>query len=99
MLLFFAIAGVGIILTIFLYFTGEKKTPEIPQELVFPLFTIFKIGVSSILFLYVFRMIMMWFTGIISEAYIVTFVGFLCALVPLVIIDVLRIYHRKKLGG
>ena len=94
--LFLSIGFVGIIITMIIYLTGRNKKYETILETEFGYFKILKISFSIILLVYLFRVIGMFFTGIISGLYIPIVIGVIFALVPLILICLTRLKSEKS---
>lgn len=80
----------GIIITIILFITGERNKTQDKIDSDFDYINIFKISISIVSLIYVFRLIMMFFTGMISNFIIPSLVGVILALIPIVVIILLR---------
>ena len=61
------LGSAGIIITIILCITGVRKKTEDDFDSSLDYITIFKIGMSVFSLIYLFRLIMMFFTGMISN--------------------------------
>ena len=97
--LFLSIAGAGVLLTLFLYFTGEKKKPETKEEDLGS-FALLTYSISIVLVLYLFRLLMMIGAGLASSAYEIALVGGLCGCIPLILIGFLSYTkYMKSRGG
>ena len=84
--IFLSVGLAGVIITLLLYFTGEKKKPGKQEDKGLGSITILKLSISIILVLYLFRLLMMFFTGLLSKVYEPVFVGGLIACIPLILI-------------
>ncbi len=84
------LGSAGIIVTIILCITGKRKKTEEKLHSDFEYINIFVISVSIISLIYLFRLTMMFFTGVMSGFYILAIVGGIIALLPLVVIGLLR---------
>ena len=80
----------GIIITIILCITGERNKTQEKIDSDFDYINIFKISISIVALIYLFRLIMMFFTGMISDFIIPSLVGVILALLPIVVIILLR---------
>ena len=86
---------VGIILTIFLIYTGEKTQKQTTKQTEkFDNITILKISISLILLVYIFRLVMMFITGVVSEFYTASIIGLCTGLIPIIVF--LYVKHVKK---
>jgi len=94
--LFLSLGLAGVIITIILCVTGKKKKLEPPDDPGFAYIKIFSITVSIIVVLYVFRLLMMFSTGMFSGAHASALVGGLVALIPLFLIGLTRYTKKSK---
>jgi hypothetical protein len=96
--LFFGIVCAGIILTILIWYTGKKDKKE-PYHGIDPGdFKIITFSFSIIIILYIVRVLLMLFTGVISQIYEMTIIGGLFAAIPLLLFGIMsfRKRHRTK---
>ena len=91
--LFLLMGLAGIVITIIICVTGEKKKEEKREDVDFGYITILKFSIGIILILYIFRFVMMFFTGVFSGLIMPVIVGGAFALVPLVLIVITE--HKK----
>jgi len=84
------LGSTGIIITLYLCLTGKKIQKEEIEDTESDYTTIFGISFSIISLIYFFRLLMMFFTSIISRFYILAAIGSLIALLPLITIFLVR---------
>ena len=84
--LFLLMGLAGIVITIIICVTGEKKKEERQDDVDFGCIAFLKFTVSVILILYVFRFVMMFVTGMFSGLVMPVIVGGLFAVIPLFLI-------------
>ena len=94
--IFLSIGLAGVIITLLLYCTGEKKKPETQEDGGLGSITILKLSISIILILYLFRLLMMFFTGLLSKAYEPALIGGLFACIPLILIGIITYKKSSK---
>ena len=94
--LFIAIGLAGVIITIIIYVTGKNKKFEAQPESDFGYINLLKISVSIILLVYLFRLAMVFLTGLISGLYIPVIIGGIFALIPLILIILTKIKSAKS---
>ena len=80
----------GIIITIILCLTGERNKTQEKIDSNFDFIHIYKFSISIISLIYLFRLIMMFFTGMISDFIIPSLAGGVLGLLPIVVIILLR---------
>lgn len=97
-LLLFTIAGAGILLTIILCITGKKERYKPSPALDVGTITVFNIAISITAFLYLVRLVIMAFTGILSNAYEQILIGILCALLPplILVLTTMKTSHTRE---
>lgn len=95
-LIFLSIGLAGVVITLLLYFTGEKKKPEKQEDEDLGTITVLKLSISIILILYLFRLIMMFFTGLLSKIYEPALVGGLFTCIPLILIGITAYKKSSK---
>lgn len=88
------LGGLGIIITIYLWITGKKTHKEEQIDNDFDYITIFKISFTVISLIYLFRLVMMFFTGVLSGFYLLSIVGAIIAFLPLIAMSFVR-YNKK----
>jgi len=93
--LFLAVGVVGVIITTIIYMTGKNKKYETQGVSDFGYINLLKISVSLILVVYLFRVIMMFLTGLLSQLYISVVIGGIFAIIPLILIALTRIKKPK----
>jgi hypothetical protein len=89
------LGSAGVIITLYLCLTGKKIQKEEIKDTESDYITIFGISFSIISLIYFFRLLMMFFTGIISRFYLLAAIGLLVALLPLITIGLIR--YKKKI--
>ena len=94
-LIFLLPGSAGVITTIILCLTGERTKTEINFTKNLDYIKLFKISISIVTLVYLFRVIMIVFVGIVSEFYIQTLIGGILALVPIIVL-VVASYKRDK---
>lgn len=95
----FLILGVcGALLTIILCITGKKESNK-DSESTPAVITVFGFTISVLIFIYIFRLIMISLAGILSEYYVPTIVGGVCGLIPLLFIVFVLFKKNKSLDG
>jgi hypothetical protein len=87
--IFILLGSGGIIITIILCITGERNKTQEKIDTDFDYIHIFKISISIVALIYLFRLIMMFFTGMISDFIIPSLVGLILAVIPIVMIILL----------
>ena len=92
-LLFLLIGLAGVIITLIIYRTGKKEEVTLWGETGFWNIELLKIGVCLFLIVYLFRFIMMFFTGVFTGLYVPAVVGGLFALIPTLLFVMV---NRKK---
>ena len=93
--LFLAIGVAGLIITIIIYITGKNKKLETEIESDFGYINLLKISVSILFLVYLFRLIMMFLTGLLSGLYISVVIGGIFAIIPLILIALIRIKSAR----
>ena len=94
--LFLFIGLAGLIITVIVYFTGKDKKYKTQEESNFGYVSFLKISVSIILIVYLFRLIMMVLTGLISGLHMPVVVGGIFALIPLALIGLTSIKTTRS---
>ena len=90
------VGSAGIIITIILCITGVRKKTKDDFDSSLDYITIFKIGISVFSLIYLFRLIMMFFTGMISNFTIPSVIGGLLGLLPILVITFVN-YRGNRL--
>ncbi|MEM0467170.1 MAG: hypothetical protein QXX20_06195 [Candidatus Thermoplasmatota archaeon] len=81
--IFFLISGAGIILTIIILKTAEKKTTsETSDSSTSCTVKLFGMTLSIVVLLYLFRLVMIAAAGLISQSYWEVIIGIFCAFLP-----------------
>ena len=91
------LGSTSVIITLYLCLTGKKTQKEEYKDTESDYISIFGISFSIISLIYFFRLIMIFFTGIISRFYLLAVTGLLGALLPLIAIGLLRYKKLIKL--
>ncbi|MBN2065224.1 MAG: hypothetical protein JW771_00250 [Candidatus Thermoplasmatota archaeon] len=93
--LFLPIGVIGIVVTLYLYFTGKREEDEQKEHLTADYFTIssFTINIYSIVYLFICVMIVI--IALLSNFIIPAIVGSVCASIPLVLMGIIQWKYRK----
>gem|GEM_PF-2788379 len=95
--LFLIVCIAGIIITILLFLTEKKPTPtSTPHYKNTPLLTLLGSGMLIIFFLYLFRVLVVFTTGLYSKISITVLSGLIPAITPLIIIYILIFFNKRK---
>jgi hypothetical protein len=73
----------GVLLTIFLVVTSKKTKKIQVINIADTRIHVFKLGISLILFMYLFRLFMFCFTGLLSGVYLLVIIGGIIAFLPI----------------
>ena len=95
-LLFIILGSVGFLVTIFLWITGEKTQQNKRSAISDIPVTILTFSVSLVLLMYIFRLVMMFFTGLLSGIPNVATIGVLFGVAPVIILGLLRYRSRNR---
>lgn len=95
-LFFFLPLGLsGIIITIYLFFTGKKEEIEYHEDLESDYKSILKIKLNVYVLIFSFIIVMIMIAGILSDFIIPTLIGAAIAVIPLILI-ILENYRSKN---
>ena len=89
------IGGIGIIITFILCYTGKKTISKEPQQSDNDSIRLFGITISIIVMIYLLRYLLMLGTSILSTFYLLTLIGGIVGLLPVLALGILN-YHAKK---
>ena len=93
--LFLPVGLTGIIVTLFLFFTGKKENIEQHEDMVSDEWFLPKIRINNYILIYLFVWIVIIIIGVLSDFIIPTVVGGTIAVIPLVVMMLVG-YRTKK---
>lgn len=94
--LFLPVGLTGIIVTLFLYFTGKKENIEQNEDVVFDEWFLPKIRVNVLVLVYLFIWIVLIMIGVFSDFVIPTVIGGTIAVIPLIATMLVRCRIKKS---
>jgi hypothetical protein len=89
--LFLPLGIIGIVATIYLYVTGERKGTEEKEDLDVDYIALSKFNVNIYVLIYLFIFIMMIVIGLLSNFIIPLIIGGIFASIPMVIVSISRL--------
>ena len=85
----------GIVITIYLWVSGDKKYQDIKKDLDnFDKISFINVIIDALVLIYLFRVILMFLSGIFSKFYIPSLIGLIFALVPGIIVLLSKYKNR-----
>jgi hypothetical protein len=93
--LFLLIGLAGVIITIAIYFSGREKTYQPPVESKYGQINVLNMTISIVFIVYLFRFLIMFFTGFFSGLYLPVILGGIFALLPIVFLVLVNLKNIK----